>query len=520
MADSRINLLTSAPVTTSDDFFVIDGATNGTRKLNAYAPNIGGLAAFNGSTVVDSLPTAAYFGGTKRVSIGYDNANNWGFVATQDTGISWNELRLNPYGGMVKVPASTSSTSTITGAFVVGNGVDGGIGASGSIWSGGTLTATTGTNSGVLQLNLINNSAGNAASCLFRFNMGTRTASLQAYNDTHATLAGQLRIGTSNGDIVLVPSGVATLTLNASSTTSSVSVRSNHINANLGAGSAQFFARNASAGFTNGAVSQAAFFSEPGYTTFIGTTANGTNASYQGAELGSVVLNQQGYVISDAANGLLIHSINGALRFATGNPGVQRMSMDPSSGNLTLSTSTAATSATFGAFVVTGGVGIGGRIFTNNGLNTNADNETHISFVRNGTISIGPTSAATPKLAVGGGLQLSNTLQSISAWGDIGPQLSIAGAVITDTSSTGTVSRAVANSINATAFAASNVTTYTQAVSLFIADAPTANTNVTITHRYAIYTAGGRINFQGLPTSAAGLQAGTLWNDAGTLKVA
>lgn len=40
------------------------------------------------------------------------------------------------------------------------------------------------------------------------------------------------------------------------------------------------------------------------------------------------------------------------------------------------------------------------------------------------------------------------------------------------------------------------------------------------TENYALYTAGGRINFQGLPTSAAGLPAGTLWNDAGTLKVA
>ena len=78
----------------------------------------------------------------------------------------------------------------------------------------------------------------------------------------------------------------------------------------------------------------------------------------------------------------------------------------------------------------------------------------------------------------------------------------------------------VANSINATAFAASNVTTYTQAATLFIAAAPTANTNVTITHAYALYTAGGRINFQGLPTSAAGLQAGTPWNDPRTLKVA
>jgi hypothetical protein len=82
------------------------------------------------------------------------------------------------------------------------------------------------------------------------------------------------------------------------------------------------------------------------------------------------------------------------------------------------------------------------------------------------------------------------------------------------------VSRAVVNSIAASALAASSTTTYTQAASLFVAGAPTANTNVTITNAYAIYTAGGRINFQGLPTSATGLQAGTLWNDGGTLKVA
>lgn len=37
---------------------------------------------------------------------------------------------------------------------------------------------------------------------------------------------------------------------------------------------------------------------------------------------------------------------------------------------------------------------------------------------------------------------------------------------------------------------------------------------------YALYTAAGRINFQGLPTSSAGLATGTLWNDSGTIKVA
>ena len=145
---------------------------------------------------------------------------------------------------------------------------------------------------------------------------------------------------------------------------------------------------------------------------------------------------------------------------------------------------TASTGTSSGALVVSGGVGVAKEVY------------------------------------VGTTLKLANTSQSVTAWGDIGAQLSVAGAVITDTSSSGTVSRAVVNSIAASALAASSTTTYTQAASLFVAGAPTANTNVTITNAYAIYTAGGRINFQGLPTSATGLQAGTLWNDGGTLKVA
>jgi hypothetical protein len=181
---------------------------------------------------------------------------------------------------------------------------------------------------------------------------------------------------------------------------------------------------------------------------------------------------------------------------------------------------TASTSTSSGALVVSGGVGVAKRIYSGEGLDTAGDNATHISFVRNGTISIGPTSAATPKLQVGGGLLLANTSQSVPAWGDVGAQLSVAGAVLTDTSSSGTVSRVVVNSIASSALAASSTTTYTQAATLFISNAPTANTNVTITNAYALYTAGGRINFQGLPTSSAGLQAGTLWNDGGTLKVA
>jgi hypothetical protein len=56
--------------------------------------------------------------------------------------------------------------------------------------------------------------------------------------------------------------------------------------------------------------------------------------------------------------------------------------------------------------------------------------------------------------------------------------------------------------------------TITTAYGLYVNPITAGGTN------YAIYTGGGRINFQSLPTSSAGLAAGTIWNDSGTLKVA
>jgi hypothetical protein len=487
---------TTASTTTSTGALVVGNGTSGGLGVGG-AINAGGTLTVSGSTVIDSLPTSAVFGGTKRVAIGYDTSNDWGFVAAPNTGISWQELRLNPYGGMVKIPTGTTASSTITGALVVGNGVDGGIGASGSIWSGGTLTATTGSNSGVLQLNLINNSAGNAASSLFRFNAGTRTATLQAYNDTHATLAGQLRVGTSNGDIVVVPSGVATAT-----------------------------------------------FSGSGLASFGGSVTSRIDVN--GSTSAGLGLRQTGvrdWFLSAESSELRVSCLTAGSIFAftSGTP-------------VALRDTTASTSTSSGALVVSGGVGVAGNV-SSGGQVAATGTGTSGPYIANSAVidydsstarfyGRGPNTSTRPSLGfystysdgAGGltlmtfnasgaatistGLTLSNTSQSRAAWGDVGAQLSIAGAVITDTSSSGTVSRAVVNSIAASALAASSTTTYTQAASLFVAGAPTANTNVTITNAYAIYTAGGRINFQGLPTSSAGLQAGTLWNDGGTLKVA
>ena len=70
MANKRIkDLSTTAAVTASDDFIAVDGATNGTRKLDAYSPTFGGnltvsgtgTSSFAGSvTIANTASTSSY----------------------------------------------------------------------------------------------------------------------------------------------------------------------------------------------------------------------------------------------------------------------------------------------------------------------------------------------------------------------------------------------------------------------------------------------------------------------------
>ena len=81
----------------------------------------------------------------------------------------------------------------------------------------------------LLQLNLVNTSTGTNASSIFRFNVGTSTATLQAYNNTHSTFASQLRVSTSAGNIVIIPSGTTSTTFNSSTVTISPTTASESI---------------------------------------------------------------------------------------------------------------------------------------------------------------------------------------------------------------------------------------------------------------------------------------------------
>jgi hypothetical protein len=183
MADIRIkDLTTTASTTAADDFFAADGATNGTRKLSAYSPSFGGNATVGGTLTVNGAGTSSFAGNvqipnatnyvvrnaanTSTAMRMYADSSDYGYVdATANT-----ELRLQVGAGtklsigstgIVTIPGTTASTSASSGALVVGNGTSGGLGVGGAIYAGGYLStgnhARIGAQSSVVAFSANNN---------------------------------------------------------------------------------------------------------------------------------------------------------------------------------------------------------------------------------------------------------------------------------------------------------------------------------------------------------------------------
>lgn len=100
---------------------------------------------------------------------------------------------------------------------------------------------------------------------------------------------------------------------------------------------------------------------------------------------------------------------------------------------------------------------------------------------------------------VGSGVRLDGTARSLVAWGVTGPGYSALARTITDSSSSGTVATAVANSFGVPTFAASSATTFTQAANVYIAGDAAAGTNVTNTNSVGLWNA-GKSRFDGSST--------------------
>jgi hypothetical protein len=198
MADIRINALTEASASVTTDFLPIDGST-GTRKLSAFSPTFGGNATVTGTLTAASnfsiASTGFYAGG------GTPGAGRFLYSATAGSmlcgqGGSTYDLSLASSTGTtilgvptgtnnVLIPATTASTTTSTGALVVGNGTSGGLGVGGAINAGGTITSTNGSGSGLLGMR---SSSGNA-SYVFWSETGVADRGILGFNNGSSTLS-------------------------------------------------------------------------------------------------------------------------------------------------------------------------------------------------------------------------------------------------------------------------------------------------------------------------------------------
>jgi len=143
----------------------------------------------------------------------------------------------------------------------------------------------------------------------------------------------------------------------------------------------------------------------------------------------------------------------------------------------------------------------GGGNVSSNGFVTTSANITGANLLAN-------TSVIAPTLQVSGS-------QTTSAWGTSGTGLIVSSATYTDstTAGSGTVSSAAINVINRPTIAASNIAvTATKASTLYVAGAPIAGNNVTLTNAYAVQIAAGIVQIDTTTTSTS--------NTTGALRVA
>ena len=165
MADIRINSLsTTASASSSDDFLALDGATNGTRKLNAYSPTFGGNLTVSGKVIggnssdsgaISTLRSSGTATGLANVKASSALTVVDNTTANTDSAMVFGVNGSGAYiQGLYTTVASTITLQPYGGATTLGGNLTvsgtGGVSIGSATFTGGrALTATTGSGNNV-----------------------------------------------------------------------------------------------------------------------------------------------------------------------------------------------------------------------------------------------------------------------------------------------------------------------------------------------------------------------------------
>jgi hypothetical protein len=319
-----------------------------------------GLLTAAATTSLDGLPTAAIFGATKRIAIGYNTSGDYGFVASADSGTTWKELHLNPVGGIVKVPNTSASTTTSTGALVVGNGTSGGLGVGGNINAGGYLrsinsSAANGSEFTALRADV--GADGTLGAALVTIGVlpsataASRYGFITCYDngDWRTLYLGGSPGVAANGGQVRVPA-----TITSTSTSTGALVVGNGTSGGLGVGGSIY---------AGGDV----FVVKADPSSTLTRTANTNNALFQ-LTTGATY---------DFAFGLR-NTTDSDFHLYNYGTSADAIKIARSTSVVSVLSSTASTSTSSGALVVSGGVGVAGAIFSGGYIHAGGDSDFYL----------------------------------------------------------------------------------------------------------------------------------------------
>jgi|694.fasta_scaffold43445_5 hypothetical protein len=210
---------TTASTSTSSGALVVGNGTSGGLGVGGAINAGGAISTFTGGVTRTSLNTdgTMFWGVSANLGVlTWDtNKARVGAQSTADfaltTGTATDRLQISGSTGVITIPGTTASTSASSGALVV----SGGVGVAGAIFAGAAVSSIQSSNSILAGASLENSSTGNAAAVRLSMTAGTRTGEINTYGSGHATLAGRIRVATSNGQIDFIPSGVFAMSIDA-----------------------------------------------------------------------------------------------------------------------------------------------------------------------------------------------------------------------------------------------------------------------------------------------------------------